>query len=143
MGTHRFTIEGRKFDVEVGPRAGTSVEVTVNGKAYAVEIDSVAAPTAAPTATPAPKAAAPPAPRPTPAAAGGAGEVRAPISGVVLGISAAAGQKVSASTQVLILEAMKMENEIFAGVDGTVSAVHVQAQQEVREGDLLITITPA
>jgi biotin carboxyl carrier protein len=67
--------------------------------------------------------------------------VRAPIPGVVLEVAVAAGEAVTANTKLLVLEAMKMENEIFAGVDGKVATVHVEAQQEVGQGDLLVTIT--
>ena len=53
------------------------------------------------------------------------------------------GDQVTAATKAVVLEAMKMENEIFAGVDGIVAEVHVKPQQEVRQGDLLVTITAA
>jgi len=155
MATLRFRIEGKDYAVEVGARSGNTVQVTVNGRNFAVEVDEsghyVPAPVAAP--APAPVAAAPvpvaaAAPPSTPAAAprpaaGGAGEVRAPISGVVLSVLVSPGQAVTARTQIVVLEAMKMENEIYAAIDGAVVSVHVQAQQEVREGDLLVTINPS
>jgi biotin carboxyl carrier protein len=77
---------------------------------------------------------------PASAPAGGGGEVRAPIPGVVLTVDVEPGQKVTVATKVAVLEAMKMENEIYAGADGVVSAVHVKPQQEVRQGDLMLTI---
>lgn len=144
MATHRFRIEGKEYEVEVGTRLGSSVQVTVNGRAYEVELAGGAA--AAVPGVPA-------APRPLPAAVsrpaapapagGGAGEVRAPIPGVVLSVAVSVGEKVTAASKLLVLEAMKMENEIFAGIDGTVAAVHAKPQQEVRQGDLLLVITPA
>ncbi len=141
MATHRFKIEGKDFEVKVGTRTGSQVGVTVNGKSYAVEVESqtgTIAPQAAAAAPPPPIAASAAAP-----ASGGADEVRAPISGVVLSVSVKPGDKVEPQTQVLVLEAMKMENEIFAAINGTVTQVHVQGQQEVREGDLLVSIKPA
>ncbi len=142
MGTHKFKIDGKDFEVEVGTRLGSRVDVKVNGANYAVEIESGSA-----TPTPAPVAAAAPTPvpaaAPQPAAGGGGGEVRAPISGVVLSIEVSAGQVVEPTSKILLLEAMKMENEIFAAMNGTVAQIHVQPQQEVREGDLLATITPS
>jgi glutaconyl-CoA/methylmalonyl-CoA decarboxylase subunit gamma len=138
VGTHRFKIEGKEYAVEVGTRIGGAVPVTVNGKTYEVELDG--APPAGAVAPP-PRAAAPtPA---APAAVGGGGEVRAPIPGVVLSVDVQPGQKVVAATKVLVLEAMKMENEIYAGIDGVVTGVNVKPQQEVRQGDLLLTITAA
>jgi glutaconyl-CoA decarboxylase len=148
MATHRFRIEGKDYAVEVGARSGDTVQVTVNGRSFAVEVDEsgyYAAPAAAPAPRPAPApvaAASAPAAAPRPTVAG-SGEVRAPISGVVLNILVSVGQAVTARTQVLVLEAMKMENEIYAAIDGKVAIVHVQAQQEVREGDLLVTIIPS
>ena len=141
MAKHQFVIEGEKYEVEVGTRMGNSVEVTVNGKSYAVEVSGGVAATVAP---PRPSVAAPiSAPTPVRAAAptsGAAGEVRAPIPGVVLKVSVEPGQAVTTSTEVLVLEAMKMENEIFAGMDGVVDKVLVKPQQDVSQGDLLVTI---
>jgi len=126
---------------------GSRVDVSVNGKSYTVEIEASATPAAAagvvtqaaPVAAPlvpAPVAAAPAAP-----IAGGAGEVHAPISGVVLSLEVVVGDQVEPSSKILVLEAMKMENEIFAAATGKIAAIHVEAQQEVREGDLLVTIS--
>jgi len=163
MARHRFVIHGKQYEVDVGARVGQTVQVTVNGRPYVVGLvasaagasaaapappaRAAAAPAAAAGATPAtPRPAAAPAPRPAakpaarPSAAAVPGEVRAPIPGVVLDVAVAAGEAVTANTKLLVLEAMKMENEIFAGVDGKVATVHVEPQQEVRQGDLLVTI---
>jgi biotin carboxyl carrier protein len=142
VGTHRFKIEGKEYSVEVGTRVGSTVAVTVNGKSYEVEVAG-----GAPVGPAAPAAARGPAPAPAipsqaPPAALGSGEVRAPIPGVVLSVDVEAGQKVTVASKVLVLEAMKMENEIYAGVDGVVASVNVKPQQEVRQGDLLLTIKP-
>lgn len=137
MGTHRFKIEGTEYEVQVGQRAGNSVRVNVNGKAYDVELEDAAPAAAAPASAPVARtvSAAPP-----PAVSRG-GEMHAPISGVVLRIEVQAGQRVTRGTVLLILEAMKMENEIFAAADGVVQSIDVKPQQEVREGDLLLVVT--
>ena len=105
--------------------------ITVNGTSYAVEVEeagSVAAPAAAaPAPAPAPAAAPAPAPAPeapaAPAAAapaaGGAGSLTAPMPGTILDIKVSPGQAVKAGDTLLILEAMKMENEIAAPGDAT------------------------
>ena len=116
--------------------------ITVNGVAYEVTVEegttgattaSAAAPKAAPKAAPAaPKAAAP-------AAAAGAVKVNAPMPGKVLSVKANAGQAVKKGEVILILEAMKMENEIVAPQDGTVAST-VAAGTSVEAGDVLATL---
>lgn len=129
--------------------------ITVNGQSYEVEVEEVGAqndtapvakPQAAATPAPAPKAAAP-APRPAAAApkpqapsAGGAGAIKAPIPGTVLDIKVQQGAKVNAGDILLILEAMKMENEILAPKAGTVSAIYVSKGQSVNSGDAMILV---
>jgi len=70
----------------------------------------------------------------------GAGKLRSVMPGIVRELRVAAGDEVSAGDTLLILEAMKMQNEIRAEVDGTVSAVHVEAGKAVAKGDALVTL---
>jgi biotin carboxyl carrier protein len=67
--------------------------------------------------------------------------IRAPIAGKVVKVLVAAGDQVTAGTPVIVLEAMKMENELAAERGGTVSAIHKAAGQAVDTGDLLVEIT--
>ncbi|MBI5504759.1 MAG: biotin/lipoyl-binding protein [Deltaproteobacteria bacterium] len=136
MGTHRFSIEGMEYEVHVGHRTGDRVRVSVNGKAY--DVDIVGEESTAERSELARAAAAAAARSGVP----GGGQVRAPISGVVLRIEVEPGQKVVRGTVLLILEAMKMENEIFAAEDGIVQSLGVKPLQEVREGDVLVVIIP-
>ena len=123
--------------------------ITVNGTAYEVEVEEVraagaAAPAAAPKAAApaaAPKAAAPAAPAAAPkAAAAGERSVDAPMPGKIVEVKVSVGQSVKAGDTLLILEAMKMQNEIPAVSDGTVSAISVSAGQSVKAGDPLVTV---
>ena len=118
--------------------------VTVNGVAYNVTVEegtgapvAAAAPVAAPAAAPAPAPAAAPA---APAGAAGAVSVTAPMPGNILDVKVKAGDSVKAGDTLLILEAMKMENEISAPQDGTIASVNVRKGDVVNSGDLLITM---
>ena len=124
--------------------------VTVNGTTYEVEVEEVKAAGGAPKAAPAPNAAPAPAPAPTaapaPAAApkvsAGAGEhsIDAPMPGKVIKLVAAEGAAVKAGDVLLILEAMKMQNEITADADGTVKKFNVAAGQSVKAHESLVIL---
>ena len=114
--------------------------ITVNGSSYAVEVEEVGG-SAAPVAA-APRAAAP-APAAAPAAkAAGAGEhaINAPMPGKILKVLVKEGQQVKAGENMMMLEAMKMQNEILADADATVKAVNVSEGQTVKAGDSLIIL---
>ena len=121
--------------------------VTLNGKNYEVEVEKNTAKitnttaAAAPAAAPAPKAAPAPAPvaAPAPAPAGGA-NVTAPMPGTVLNVVAPVGTAVKAGDVILILEAMKMENDIVAPCDGTVASVAAKGTS-VNTDDVLATLS--
>ena len=106
--------------------------VTVNGVAYNVTVEEG---TGAAVAS-APVAAAPAAP----AGAAGSVTVTAPMPGNILDVKVKAGDSVKAGDTLLILEAMKMENEISAPQDGTIASVNVRKGDVVNSGDLLCTM---
>ncbi|WP_037351167.1 biotin/lipoyl-containing protein, partial [Selenomonas sp. FOBRC9] len=70
----------------------------------------------------------------------GAGTIAAPMPGKIIDVKVSVGQAVKAGDTLLILEAMKMQNEIPAVSDGTVSAISVSAGQSVKAGDPLVTV---
>lgn len=116
--------------------------VNVNGNSYEVEVEEVGgAATSAPVAAPvaAPKAAPSAAPKAVAAPAGGTA-VKAPMPGNVLDIKVSNGQAVKEGDVVVILEAMKMENEIYAPCDGTVTVVASKGST-VNTGDVLVSIS--
>lgn len=124
--------------------------ITVNGNAYNVSVEEGVSATgaAAPAlVAPTPKAAAPVAAAPekpaaAPAASGNAGNVKvnSPMPGKIVSVKASIGQAIKKGEVILILEAMKMENEIVAPQDGTVASINVNAGQSVDAGSLLATL---
>lgn len=108
--------------------------VNVNGTVYEVELEEM---TGAP-AAPAAPAAAPAAPAAAPAAGGE--KVTSPMPGTILSVNVAAGDAVKRGQVLMILEAMKMENEIMCPCDGTVTSVSVTKGTAVESGTLLCII---
>ena len=101
--------------------------ITVNGNVYEVTVEEGFTGAAS-----APKAA--------PAGAAGAVAITAPMPGKILGVKASAGQAVKKGQVVLILEAMKMENEIVAPQDGTIATINVNTGDSVEPGATLATM---
>jgi biotin carboxyl carrier protein len=140
LAKHKFAINDREFEVEVGARRGSRVQVTVNGSSYDVELRSAAvlAHVAVSRPPPAPSVRPPANSAATQASAAGDASLRAPMAGLVLNILVAVGDQVQPGDEVLSLEAMKMENAITAERFGTVSRIAVEPNQVVNQGDVLI-----
>ena len=114
--------------------------ITVNGTVYSVTVEEGTSTGAAPVAA-APVAAAPaPAPAAAPAGAQGSVTVNAPMPGKILGVKASVGQAVKKGDVVVVLEAMKMENEIVAPQDGTIASINVAVGDSVDSGAVLATL---
>lgn len=148
MKQYKYKINGAQYDVTIDGIVGKNAKVEVNGIPFEVEMqgsslveedlpvmvaDNNAPAPAAPVQETAPAAA--------PAAGPGAGTpVKAPLPGVVTKIPVSVGQAVRKGDTVLILEAMKMENNITAECDGTVTGICVAAGDSVMEGTTLLTV---
>lgn len=148
MKQYKYTINGAQFDVTIDSIVDSKAKVEVNGIPFEVEMQgSSLVEEALPTvsteaaAAPAAPAAAPAAPAAAAKSGPGAGApVKAPLPGVVTKILVKEGQGVKKGETVLVLEAMKMENNITAEADGTVTGICVSAGDSVMEGTTLITI---
>ncbi len=143
MKEYKFKINGNDYAVSVNDIVGSTASVAVNGTDYQVEIEGlevkapvkivqVAASATLNTVTPSA------APR---AAAGGAGSaVKSPLPGVVVSVAVAVGDTVSVGQRLLVLEAMKMENNIDADRAGVIKSIVAGKGTSVLEGDVLLTI---
>ena len=116
--------------------------ITVNGTVYDVTVEEGTT-GVAPAVAPAPRAAAPktaPVAPKAPAGAQGSVKVTAPMPGKILAVKATAGKAVKKGEVLVVLEAMKMENEIVAPQDGTVASVNTSAGAAVEAGEVLVTL---
>ena len=123
------------------------MRITVEGKAYEVDVQILDGQPGAPAAPAAKAAPAPAAPAPAPAApvvestpAEPSGvQVTSPIAGVVVSVQAKPGDTFNQDETLLVLEAMKMESNIAAPATGTIKEVHVNAGDNVEVGQLLVS----
>ena len=137
---YRISVDGKSYEVEVEDiAAGSAANLRTAPAAVSAPVSTVGpVSAAAPAAAEAPKAA--PAAKPVSAPADIKGEIlRAPMPGTILSVTASAGQAVKRGDILLVLEAMKMENEIVAHIDGTVSGIYVQKGSTVNAGDTLVS----
>lgn len=137
MKEYKYTINGNEYKVTIGEIEGNIANVEVNGTAYKVEMEQKAE-EAKPVARPVARPAVTPAARP--ATSTGKSAVKSPLPGVILDIKVNVGDTVKRGQTVLILEAMKMENNINADKDGKITAVNVKAGESVLEGTDLVVI---
>ena len=138
---YQVKVDGKVFEVEVekvggGYQSLTPASLTAAPAAPAAPVPQAAAPAPAAPAEPAP---APVAPAAAPAASGGSGDVVAPMPGTVLKVNVNSGDTVASGDVILILEAMKMENEIVAPCAGKVT-LNVKAGETVDTDALLASV---
>lgn len=154
MSKYQYKVQGVDYEVEIEEVEGNIAKVNVNGIPFEVELQKpinaakhpqlskpkVEAPKPA-VAAPAPAPAAAPVAAAQPAAPVGAGSpIKAPLPGTVTDIKVQVGQQVSVGDVVLVLEAMKMQNNIEAEYAGTITSITVKPGDTVMEGSVLLTI---
>ena len=142
MKTYKLKINGNAYEVAINSIEGNIADVTVNGASYQVEMENAPAAAVAAPAVQAPAvqpAAATAAPAAQPASGAGT-KVTSPLPGVIIEVSVKVGDTVKAGQKVAVIEAMKMENEISATKDGTISAIHVSKGDSVLEGADVVSI---
>lgn len=135
MSQYRVIVNGKEIIVDDPVRRGGSMSFSIAGKSYAVDISPrLAPPQSAQQAASAPAAVQPQ------QVQQGPGEVRAPMPGLVTQISVKAGEDVALGQKLMVIEAMKMENNITSPKNGKVRTVHVEPGQEVENRRLLISL---
>ena len=153
MNKYQYKVNGEDYEVEIAEVEGNIAKVNVNGIPFEIELKKpinaakhptltqpkVAAPqqpavAAAPAVAPAPQQQAPAAP------AGSGTPMKAPLPGTITEIKVAVGQQVSIGDTLIVLEAMKMQNNIEAEYAGQVTSILVNKGDTVMEGTVLLTI---
>ncbi|MBN1196666.1 MAG: biotin/lipoyl-binding protein [Candidatus Aminicenantes bacterium] len=148
MRKYKLAISGREFEAEILEITTETARVVVDGQEYTVELKELGrkpismapAPTPAsqpPAASKSQRTTAPAAPR----SDGDSQSVKAPLPGLIVDIMVNENDAVKAGQNLLLMEAMKMENQIPAPYDGTVKRIHVKKGDSVSEGDVLIEIS--
>ncbi len=151
---YQYTVKGIDYEVEILDIEGNIANVTVNGIPFEVEMkqpvkagkqkvklsgeQKESAPTATSTSTATPAATTTAATQPAASASGK--PVVAPLPGTINEIKVKVGDKVNIGDTVVILEAMKMQNNIEAETSGTITSINVNKGDAVMEGDTLVTI---
>ena len=151
MKEYKFKINGKDYAVKIGEASGRSLTVNVNGADYEVELENELA-AAGDTSAGAfartglrsnaeaevSPAAAPATPNAAPVGAGKT--IKSPLPGIIISINVKEGQAVTRGQKVAVIEAMKMENDILAECDGTITAIHAAKGDSVLEGADIVTI---
>jgi biotin carboxyl carrier protein len=148
MDTYKFNIQGNKYSVEINKVDGKMIELEVNGTPYTVEMEreigsssTTSKPVIKVVKPEPPKAAAAPVAVPqAPQAARSGYQIKSPLPGVILDVYVRPGDTIKPGQHILLLEAMKMENNIDAEKEGVVKEVRVQRNDSVMEGDVLVII---
>ena len=151
MNKYQYKVQGVDYDVEIEEVEGNVAKVNVNGIRFDVELKQPINPTSSlkkvrveapkPVARPAiPTAAPAAAPAATAAPAGAGSPIKAPLPGTIIELKVKVGDTVKQGDCVLVLEAMKMQNNIESEYEGTVTSITVKQGETVMEGTVLLTI---
>ena len=147
MKNFKFKINGSEYTVDINEVEGQEITLDVNGTPYKVTVDKelkqkqvVMTTRTAPRVSAAPGGTVQKAAAPAPATATKGSKVTTPLPGTILDVFVNVGDTVKAGQTVVLLEAMKMENNIEADVDGTVAEVKVRKGDSVLEGDVMVVI---
>lgn len=141
MKKFKFTISGNQYEVEVQSFENDKAQVVVNGTQYEVDVEREKE-EAKPVVAPRPKAAPASSAAPAAPAAGDANGVKAvaPLPGTIMQIFVNVGDEVKRGDKILMYEAMKMENNFLAEVDGVIKDIKVKVGDNILQGAVLAII---
>lgn len=142
MKNFKFKINGTVYSVDINEVEGQEIALDVNGTPYKVTVDKEMKKkqVTVTTRTVSQVSAAPSGNVQTSAPASKGSKVTTPLPGTILDVFVNVGDKVKAGQTVVLLEAMKMENNIEADIEGTVTEVKVRKGDSVLEGDVMVVI---
>lgn len=142
MKEYKYTINGNRYEVVINEVNETTANVTVNGEQFNVEWEKPKEEKPVVKVQPVAKPAAKPAPAATPAAAApvSGNAIKTPLPGVIIDVKVNVGDMVKKGDTVVVLEAMKMENNINADRDGKVVAIQVAKGDTVADGAALVIL---
>lgn len=143
----KLEIEGKEYTVNIDEFGPNEAVITVNGKTYKVglkdlgeqiSVENVRLNVPAASSSAAPAASSPAAE--SSGDASGSAQVLAPLPGLIVNVLVKVGDQVKAGQKIMVMEAMKMENDINSGINGTVKTLNVKAGDNISEGDILAVI---
>lgn len=137
MKKFKFTIRGNEYEVQINSFEDNIAEVDVNGSIYSVELEEQVKTTKTPKLI-RPKPVQTKEAKPKPVA--GLSKVEAPLPGTIFKVNVKEGDEVKKGQVIMIMEAMKMENNVLAEKEGTISKLHVSEGDSVLQGDVLFEI---
>lgn len=145
MKKFNFKIHGNKYDVEIINIEDNIAEIDVNGTTYKVEIDKKIQTTKTPilkrsVVSPSTESSAATMKTSKPTDPKGTGTIKSPLPGTILSVLVKEGDRVSIGQKLIVLEAMKMENNVNADKEGVVASIRVKQGDAVLEGDILLEI---
>ena len=140
MKEYKFKINGKDYAVKIGEAEGKNLTVNVNGADYQVELENAHVQAAHPVIPSAASVSPEAAPAAAPKAAGNGVTIKSPLPGIIISIDVKEGQAIKRGQKVAVIEAMKMENDILAEADGTITAIHARKGDSVLEGADIVTI---
>ena len=141
MKEYKYKINGNEYAVAINEVCDTTAKVTVNGEEYTVEWEKPVEEKPVVKVQPvAAKPAPAPAAKPTAAAAVDGHAIKTPLPGVIIDVKVNVGDTVAKGQTVVVLEAMKMENNINADRDGKVTAIQVAKGDTVADGAVLVVL---
>jgi biotin carboxyl carrier protein len=144
----KLEIEGKEYAVNIDEFGPHEAVITVNGKTYKVglkdlgeqiSVANVRLNVPAASSSAAPAASSPPSAESSGQESGSA-QVLAPLPGLIVNVMVKVGDQVKAGQKIMVMEAMKMENDINSGINGTVKTLNVKSGDNISEGDILAVI---